>query len=84
MQLQTTRHGPARSTKPFAWSYSKLKNFEACPKRHYHVDIAKDFKEADSEALLWGNRVHKGLAIALETGRLGSDLKEYKPWLDRI
>jgi len=26
----------------FAWSYSRLKNYETCPKRHWHYDIAKD------------------------------------------
>lgn len=55
MQVTTTRH----VAKPFTWSYSKLKNFEACPKRHYHVDIKKDFVEAESEQLREGNRVHK-------------------------
>ena len=41
--------------KPFAWSYSRLKNFEVCPKRHFHVDIAKDFREEEGESLVWGN-----------------------------
>jgi spore coat polysaccharide biosynthesis protein SpsF (cytidylyltransferase family) len=53
--MAITRHGP----KPFAWSYSKLKNYEVCPKRHWHVDVKKDFKEAESEALKQGNLVHK-------------------------
>ena len=58
MQVVTTRNKP----KPFAWSYSRLKNFESCPKRHWHLDIQKDIKEEEGEALLWGNVVHKALA----------------------
>ena len=60
----TTRHSP----KPFAWSYSRLKNFEVCPKRHYEIDIAKNIKEEESEALLWGNTVHRSCADRLSKG----------------
>lgn len=51
--------------KPFAWSYSKLKNHESCPKRHYHVDIVKDWQEAESQALAYGNDLHEKLARAI-------------------
>lgn len=51
-----------------AWSYSKLKNFEACPKKHYHVDIVKDFKEPDSDQLKEGNETHEALAKRLSQG----------------
>ena len=27
--------------KRFSWSWSKLKNFRSCPKRHWHVDIVR-------------------------------------------
>lgn len=48
--------------KPFSWSFSKLKNFRVCPKRSYHVDLAKDFKEEESDQLKWGDEVHKAMA----------------------
>ena len=51
--------------KPFTWSYSKLKNYAACPKKHWHVDIVKNVKEEESEILTWGNQVHDGLAKRL-------------------
>ncbi len=51
--------------KPFNWSYSKLKNYAACPKKHWHVDIVKNVKEEDSEILRWGNEVHDKLAKRL-------------------
>lgn len=42
----------------FSWSYSALKNFETCPKRHYHYDVAKDIKEGESEAMREGHEIH--------------------------
>lgn len=57
----TTRSNP----KKFAWSYSKLKNFESCPKRYYNVDVAKLVKEEESEQLQYGNALHKALAEAV-------------------
>jgi len=68
LQTTTTRYKPA-GPKPFAWSYSKLKNFEVCPKRHYNVDVIKSFKEEEGEALVWGNMVHKALADRCVVGK---------------
>ena len=65
----------------FSWSYSKLKNFDTCPKRYYEVDVQKNFHE-ESEQLAWGNRVHKSLADAC-TGKvaLPEELKDYSKWV---
>lgn len=49
--------------KEWAWSFSKKKNFDTCPKRHYEVDILRNFTE-DSEQLTAGNEAHKALAAA--------------------
>lgn len=80
----TTRYAePAK--KPFAWSYTKLKNFEACPKRHWHYDIAKDFKEPESEQLRWGNEVHKHLEKRVVKGTpLPKELEQFEPWAARM
>jgi RecB family exonuclease len=68
--------------KPFAWSYSRLKNFEACPKRHWHIDIARDVKEAEGEALTWGNAVHKALANRIANGTaLPVSMTHYEKWV---
>jgi hypothetical protein len=65
--------------KPFAWSYSKLKNFAACPKKHWHVDIVKNAKEEESEILAWGNEVHKQLAARLKNKQpLPSTMVEFE------
>jgi hypothetical protein len=80
--VTTTRSKP----KPFAWSYSRLKNYESCPKRHWHIDIAKDAKESESESLLYGNAVHDALANRVGPGRtpLPEPFKNLEPWADRI
>ena len=57
----------AAKQKPFSWSWSRLKNFRTCPKRHWHVDIQKDFKE-ESEALTWGQEVHEAMASFIGKG----------------
>ena len=79
MRSVTTYANP--KPKPFAWSYSKLKNFESCPKRHWHIDIQKDVKEEEGEALLFGNELHKAMAKRVEAGLpLPKAFVEYEPW----
>jgi len=74
-----------RTPKSFAWSYSKLKNFETCPKRHFHVDIAKDVKEEESEQLKWGNAVHKALAKRCAEGTpLPTGMDQWEHWCARV
>jgi hypothetical protein len=71
--------------KPFTWSYSRLKNYEACPKRHYAIDIAKEFKEEESEQLKWGNLVHKALDLAVGKDKpLPEGMKGYQKIVDNI
>ena len=40
------------------WSYSSLKTFQQCPKKYYHTKIAKDVREPDTKATLYGKRMH--------------------------
>jgi hypothetical protein len=71
--------------KPFAWSYSKLKNFRSCPKRHYEIDIAKTYKDDDSDALVWGNQVHDAMAKRCGKGvKLPEIMEHYNEWPTRI
>ena len=43
--------------KPITWSYSNLSLFQQCPKKYYHLRVAKDFKEPESEAMLKSDEV---------------------------
>ena len=56
-------------TKPFSFSWSRLKNFRTCPKRHYHCDLAKDVKEEESTALKWGHEFHEAMAKRISIGQ---------------
>lgn len=81
MNVVTTYSKP----KPFTWSYSRLKNFEVCPKRHYHCDIAKDWVEEESEQLQFGNKLHEALAARIGKGtELPKPFAEYEEWCAKV
>lgn len=70
--------------KLFSWSYSKAKNFVTCPKRHYEVDLMKNFNDT-SEALTWGNEVHDSMRDALTgTTPLPDTMAEHQKWVDQM
>lgn len=76
---------------PFTWTYSKLTNYEDCPRRHYECDIMKHYDEGadkpqtkEDNPLLWGNYVHDQLAHAISKGaKLDDQLAPYQKWVDR-
>ena len=73
------------AAKPFSWSYSKLKNFEVCPRRYHELDIKKAWPEEPSEILTWGNAVHKAMATALRNGtELEPEYVIYQSWIDKV
>jgi len=41
------------------WSYSSITLFQQCPKKYYHLRVAKDIVEPETEVLLYGKRVHE-------------------------
>ena len=51
------------ANKQTAWSYSRLKNYEVCPKKFWHMSVRKDVKEAEGEAMRYGKLVHKALEL---------------------
>ena len=73
----------------WSWSYSKLKNYETCPRKHYEVDIAKNFAEATDDdpnsPLNWGNRLHDVFAKTLKGEiELPAQMAQYQHWIDRV
>ena len=80
-----THYAPGRKAKDWSWSYSKLKNYRTCPKRHYEVDLAKNYGDGGGEALVWGNQVHEALATTLKDGTpLPVSMASYEYWVDRV
>lgn len=47
--------------RPFAWSFSALTRYENCPKQYFHLNVAKDFKDEDTEWSADGKIVHDGM-----------------------
>lgn len=70
----------------WSWSFSKLKNYETCPKRHYHVDVARDVREPESEELRFGNQLHDLMAKRLGPSRtpLPQGWEKYEPYAAKV
>lgn len=83
----TTRFGGA---KEWAWSYSKLKNFEVCPLRHNEIDLLKRHQDTDegdpNSPLAVGKRAHDALARRLSSQKvtLPAEFTEYESFVKRI
>lgn len=66
--------------KSFAWSYSVLDSFETCPRRHYLTKVSKEVVEPQSEAMEWGNRVHKALEMRVKINQpLPTGMEQWEP-----
>lgn len=85
-------------SKPFTWSYSRLKNFESCGFQFLQKDVLRLHPEDESDQLKWGNRLHDALACAIGTddnderdrrdrikkAPLDASLEEYQYWVDAV
>lgn len=69
---------------PAAWSYSKLKNFETCAKRHFHYDLQRDVKEPESEQLRAGHELHAHFEARLKGTPLPFGYTHYEKLLAKI
>jgi len=70
--------------KAFAWSYSRYKAYDTCPKRYYECDVAKNYTDS-SEQLVWGSEVHEALQDATTGKRpLPESMQDYQHWVDEI
>jgi hypothetical protein len=50
------------------WSYSGLKTFQQCPKKYYHLKVAKDIVDQGGEAANYGKLVHKAAEDYIRDG----------------
>ena len=51
-----------------AWSYSSIKTFDQCPRKYYHLRVAKDVKDEGSQATIYGQAVHKAAEEFIRDG----------------
>lgn len=52
-----------------AWSFTAISAFETCPRQYKLMRVDKVVKEKQSEAMLWGNTVHKALEERIRDGK---------------
>jgi CRISPR/Cas system-associated exonuclease Cas4 (RecB family) len=53
---------------PLAWSWSRIKEYGQCPRKFNAKYVAKSVKEKPSDAMQWGNEVHKSLELRIRSG----------------
>ena len=71
--------------KPIAWSYSRLSNFEQCPRRYWHLSVRKDIKEEESQAMIDGHLTHKAFELRIRDGKqLPIHLRVHEPTMALI
>lgn len=70
-------------TKPFAWSFSALDQFETCARKYYETKITKKFSDPAGPEGKWGLDVHKAMADRIEKGRaLPEGMQQFERWID--
>lgn len=68
-----------------AWTYSRLESFETCPKKFYHLSVAKDHSDPPTEATKWGERVHKAMEDRITIGTpLPEGMTQWESIADKI
>lgn len=73
-----------RLTKPWAWSYSRLKNWRSCGRKHAMVDLMRRFTDDGSPALHEGKLVHDAIARYVRNDTpLPGTMRDYKAEVDR-
>lgn len=50
------------------WTYSQLDSFETCPRKFYHLKVARDIVEPPSPHAEWGTRVHTAFEDWIKNG----------------
>jgi hypothetical protein len=53
----------------YTWSYSSLDLFKQCPHKYYRLRVAKDIKEPESDAMIYGKEVHLAAEEFIRDGK---------------
>jgi len=68
-----------------AWTYSQLDSFETCPKKFYHLKVAKDYIDPPHESSIWGTRVHEAFEhFILDGTPLPEGMDQWQPFADKL
>lgn len=70
---------------PLPWSFTSLEDFVNCPRAYYEKRVVKSVKEEESEAIIWGNRVHKAFENRIKHGTpLPEELQAHEKYLQSL
>ena len=69
-----------------AWSFSRIKSFEDCPKAFWHVSVKKDIPFQETPATKEGKETHLSIASYLkgEIKNLPLHLRHHEPFFTKI
>lgn len=68
-----------------AWTYSQLESFESCPKKFYHLKVARDVVEEQGPHAEWGTRVHTAFEELVKKGDpLPDGMAQWQSLADKI
>ena len=70
----------------FSWSFSRLKNFETCPRRYYEIDVLKHHGEGPpSEELQRGDDLHSAMRNrVVGTSKLPPEFSYMESWAKKL
>jgi len=67
------------------WSHSALEDFKNCPKAFHAKRVAKTVKEEQSDAIIWGNKVHTAFEERIrDSTPLPDYLQEHEPFMQEL
>jgi PD-(D/E)XK nuclease superfamily len=73
-----------KSKPQFSFTWSKIKNFETCPRRYLEIDVNKNYKE-ESPALDYGFEMHEAAKLCISHGKpLPEKFKVLEPWVKKL
>lgn len=55
-------------SKAGTWSFSRIKAFEQCPKKFYHLKVSKDYVEPETDAMTYGTEFHEAAEFYVRDG----------------
>lgn len=71
--------------KSFSWSYSKLKNYETCPRRYYEIDVKHSVEQPRSQELQRGDELHEAMRLRVQgTSRLPPQFIYMEKWAEKL
>jgi hypothetical protein len=70
---------------PIKWSHSRLKAFETCPRKFYEELVLKKYPRTESEATIYGTRLHEACEMYTRDGTpLPDEFKFLQPTMDAL